>query len=108
VINTEDKNECINFLIDNVANWHHQRNLVDGANNFSQFTKLIEKAGELAGNISRGKDCKDDIGDMVVVLINICERQGYTLQECLETAWNDIKDRKGMMINGTFVKEADL
>ena len=84
------------------------RNLIDGANDFSQFTKLIEEAGELAGNISRGKDVRDDIGDMVVVLINIAERHGYTLEDCLEVAWNDIKDRRGKMVNGTFIKEADL
>jgi len=35
------------------------------------------------------------------------ERDGYTVQECLEKAYEDIKDRKGTMINNVFVKEAD-
>lgn len=50
----------------------------------------------------------DDIGDINVVLINIAERNGLTFEDCLNTAWNDIKDRKGKMIDGVFVKEADL
>ena len=47
------------------------------------------------------------IGDMIVVLINIAERNNITIEDCLEQAWNDIKDRKGKMIDGIFVKEGD-
>jgi hypothetical protein len=53
----------------------------------------------------KGKDMKDDIGDIMVVLINIMERNNYSLTDCLETAWDDIKDRKGRMVDGIFVKE---
>ena len=49
----------------------------------------------------------DDIGDMIVVLINIAERHNLTLKECLEKAWDDIKDRKGKMVDGIFIKEGD-
>ena len=42
---------------------------------------------------------------MMVVLINIAERNGFSLTDCLEVAYNDIKDRKGRMIDGVFVKE---
>ena len=42
---------------------------------------------------------------MMVVLINVAERNGITMSECLKTAYNDIKDRKGMMVDGVFVKE---
>jgi len=73
-----------------------------------QFVKLIEEAGELAADIARDNDARDSIGDMLVVLINIAERNGHTLQECLEVAWDDIKDRRGKMIDGVFVKEGDL
>jgi hypothetical protein len=45
---------------------------------------------------------------MVVVLINIAERNRLTLTECLQQAWDDIKDRKGKMVDGVFVKETDL
>ena len=36
----------------------------------------------------------------------IASRFGWTLEECLECAWDEIKDRKGRMVNGEFLKEA--
>ena len=44
---------------------------------------------------------------MMVVMLNIMEREGVSMEECLLTAYNDIKDRKGKMIDGIFVKEGD-
>jgi len=98
----------VNELIDNIAQWHHDRNLIEGSDDKSQFAKLIQEAGELSDNICKGKDIADDIGDMIVVLINIAERNNLTIEQCLEKAWDDIKDRKGKMVDGIFVKEADL
>ena len=95
-------------LVSRVELWHIERNLIDGSTDQAQFVKLIEEAGELAGNIARGKDLQDDIGDMLVVLINIALRNKYDLYECLEVAWDDIKDRKGKMVDGVFIKETDL
>ena len=106
--NNQALNSKLPHLVKSISEWHHARNLIDGANDQSQYVKLIEEAGELAGNISRGRDVSDDIGDMIVVLINIAERNGLTLEQCLQVAYDDIKDRKGRMINGSFVKEADL
>lgn len=106
--NNQALNSKVPQLIKAISEWHHARNLIDGATDQSQYVKLQEEAGELAGNISRGRDISDDIGDMIVVLINIAERNGLTLEHCLQVAYDDIKDRKGRMINGSFVKEADL
>jgi hypothetical protein len=50
----------------------------------------------------------DETAELVAVLTVIAENQGWTLEECLEEAYNDIKDRKGVMFNGGFVKEASL
>ena len=94
-------------LVKQVAQWHHDRNLIKGATDKDQFCKLIQEAGELSDNICKGKDMSDDIGDMIVVLINIAERNNLTLKECLEKAWDDIKDRKGEMVDGIFIKEGD-
>ena len=91
-----------------IKQWHHDRNLIDGSDDKSQFAKLIQEAGELSDNICKGKDIRDDIGDMMVVLINIMTRNGLTMEECLSVAYNDIKDRKGMMVDGVFIKESDL
>lgn len=94
-------------LIMLIAQWHCDRNLIDGSTDKDQYLKLIQEAGELSDNICKGNDIADDIGDMLVVLINIAERNGLSLQHCLEVAYDDIKHRKGKMVDGIFVKEAD-
>jgi len=102
-----DETQSLIENVDNIRKWHHDRNLIEGSDDKSQFAKLIQEAGELSDNICKGKDIKDDIGDMIVVLINIAERNNVTLTECLEQAYGDIKDRKGKMIDGVFIKEGD-
>ena len=95
-------------LVEKIAQWHHDRNLIDGSTDKDQYMKLIQEAGELSDSICKGKDIRDDIGDMMVVLINIMTRNKLSIEECLQVAYDDIKDRKGRMIDGIFVKEADL
>jgi uncharacterized protein YabN with tetrapyrrole methylase and pyrophosphatase domain len=94
--------------VDAIREWHHDRNLIEGSTDKDQFCKLMQEAGELSDSICKGKDVSDDIGDMMVVLINIAERNKLSLRECLKVAWGDIKNRKGKMIDGIFVKETDL
>jgi NTP pyrophosphatase (non-canonical NTP hydrolase) len=95
-------------LVRLITQWHKDRNLIDGSDDKTQFAKLIQEAGELSDNICKERDISDDIGDMMVVLINIAERNELTLTQCLQKAYDDIKDRKGMMIDGVFVKEEDV
>ena len=97
----------ISGLIENIANWHHERNLIDGSSDKDQVLKLMQELGELSDSVCKEKDIKDDIGDMLVVMINICVRNNLSLYECLRTAYEDIKDRKGRMVDGIFVKEGD-
>ncbi len=93
--------------VQKIVQWHHDRNLIEGSTDKDQFCKLMQEAGELSDSICKGKDVSDDIGDMIVVLLNIAERNGLTLRDCLAKAWDDIKDRKGRMVDGIFVKEGD-
>jgi len=95
-------------LVDKVVKWHHDRNLIEGSSDKDQALKLLQELGELSDSICKGKDIKDDIGDMLVVMLNITTRNNVSLTECLAKAWEDIKDRKGRMIDGIFVKETDL
>ncbi len=90
-----------------IAQWHLDRNLIDGSTDKDQYMKLIQEAGELSDSLCKEKDIRDDIGDIMVVLINIMVRNNLTMRECLSVAYNDIKDRKGRMIDGIFVKEGD-
>lgn len=92
-------------LVKKVEQWHYDRNLIDGATDKDQVLKLLQELGELSDNVCKGNDIRDDIGDMLVVMINILARNKLTLEECLEVAYDDIKDRKGKMVDGIFIKE---
>nr|DAF69003.1 MAG TPA: hypothetical protein [Caudoviricetes sp.] len=156
----------LNELISKIEQWAEDRNIIKGSKPIDQAMKLFSEFGELADNVGKGRDCRDDIGDCAVVIIIIskqlginvldykvdlgkpknikdeiawlgygitselctdsdtgkfdpdlrCEFKrlgliaeyfGYTLEECLQIAYNDIKDRKGILWNGVFVKSTD-
>ena len=46
----------------------------------------------------------DGIGDSFVTLIILAKQLGLEPAECLEAAWNEIKNRTGKTVNGVFVK----
>jgi len=95
-------------MISRIRSWHYARNLIEGSTDKDQVLKLMQELGELSDSVCKGKDIRDDLGDMLVVMINIMERNNINIKDCLETAWMDIKDRKGKMVDGIFVKEEDL
>ena len=95
-------------IFNNIINWANDRNLIKGSNPKDQCLKLIQEVGELSDSLCKGKSPIDDIGDCMVVLTIIAEQSGLTIEECSTHAYNDIKDRKGKMIDGVFVKESDL
>ena len=75
---------------------------------FRSYVKLIEEAGELAKALLDDNidEVEDAIGDIVVMLTNLAELNDLKIERCIETAYNQIKNRKGVMSNGTFVKES--
>jgi NTP pyrophosphatase (non-canonical NTP hydrolase) len=91
-----------------VADWHEDRNLIEGSTDAAQMHKLLEEVNELDQDVHDGFDLRDEMGDVLVVLINIATRNGFTLRQALEVSYKKIKDRKGQMRNGIFVKEEDL
>jgi len=52
------------------------------------------------------EEAKDAIGDIIVTLVMQAQMWDLTMEECIEAAWQEIKDRKGRMTGGVFVKEA--
>lgn len=102
-------NNTLDQLIKNVEQWSINKGLNNG-NSDRQALNFYEEAGEIAAALSRSdKDAlKDGIGDTVVTLIILAQQHGWTLEECLQYAYDEIKDRKGKTINGTFIKESDL
>ena len=159
-------------LIAKIEQWAEDRNIILGSKPIDQAMKLFSEFGELADNVGKGRDCRDDIGDVFVVLtimckqcnesifshfinefnvsgikvdvaflgaelssiatelyeadgatsyfpsvfvshainrlISIAKQSSTTLEECVQIAYNDIKDRKGIMQNGVFIKEGDV
>lgn len=90
-----------------VTQWAKDRNIIGGTTAEQQFLKLVEEVGELASAFQKQKQeliC-DALGDIAVMVNNIAELSGLTFEFCCEAAWEQIKDRKGCIINGTFVKE---
>ena len=94
-------------LVALIQNWAWDRNLIDGSTTNAQMLKLMEEVGELAGGVCKGKVdvIKDSIGDVFVVLTIIAAKMGWSIEECVQAAYAEIKDRKGRMIQGVFVKE---
>ena len=94
---------------DLIRQWATDRNLIEGSDIKSQFVKLIEEAGELANSIAKKNDIEfaDAIGDMVVVLTIMAAQNGMMIEDCIDAAWQQIRDRKGKMVDGIFIKEAD-
>lgn len=90
-----------------IIGWAQDRNLIKGATPTAQMLKLTEEVGELAAGIAR-KDLdkiEDSIGDCVVVLTILAAQNGLDIVECIEKAYQEIKDRKGKMVDGIFIKE---
>ena len=73
----------------------------------AQLIKLQEEMGELAkATLEKDHDeVVDAIGDMVVVLTNLAHLNNVNIETCIASAYNEIKNRKGKMNNGTFVKD---
>ena len=90
-----------------IKQWAADRNLIEGSTPLKQMQKLDEEVMELYDGLNHNNidDIKDAIGDTQVVLAVICCQLGIDIDECRELAWNEIKDRKGRMIDGVFVKE---
>lgn len=161
--------EMMEQLIKQIEQWAEDRNIINGTKPIDQAMKLFSEFGELADNVGKGRDCRDDIGDVFVVLTILMRQQGRTiydyidrpvrfngenikfevseladclsnlvmylgleksfysfgysrsvailksiaimshttLEECVQIAYDDIKDRKGIVHNGLFIKESD-
>jgi len=92
---------------DLIRDWAKDRGIYDKGNSHTQYVKLMEEAGELAEALLKNDkyEIKDAIGDMVVVLTNLAALEGMQIENCIDSAYNEIANRKGKMENGTFVKQ---
>ena len=94
-------------LIENVKGWADDKDILKVENAPKQLMKVMEELGETAGAIAKSKqtdEIMDGIGDTFVTLIILSYQLGLEPAQCLERAWNEIKDRTGKTVNGVFVK----
>ena len=91
---------------DLIRTWANERGLYDKGDPKTQALKLVEEVGETCRAILKEDKIEaiDGIGDCVVVLTNLAELLGTPIEVCINAAYNEIKDRKGKMNNGTFKK----
>ena len=101
--------QALQTKTDLIRQWSIDRNLHTADPN-KQALKLGEEFGELFEGLAKGNLAltKDAIGDMYVVLTIMSQQLGFTIEECIDVAYDEIKDRRGRMIDGVFVKESDL
>jgi len=99
--------DCGDEIFDCIREWARERGLYKKGDPKTQYIKLMEETGELGRAILKNDTDQiiDGIGDAVVVLTNLAELCGTTIEECTQEAYNVISKRKGKMINGTFVKD---
>src|SRR5699024_12040228 len=99
----------MNELIKSIEQWSIDRKLNNSEPN-KQSLKILEELGETASALLKDKrnELIDGIGDVLVTVIIFAQQNGLSAEECLQSAYEEIKNRNGKLIDGTFVKESDL
>ena len=91
-----------------VLRWAEARKIIPNSSSHVQALKLVSEVGELCDAvIKKDRDgVIDGLGDSLVVLIILADIESLNLLSCLESAYNEIKDRRGtLQPNGVFIKE---
>lgn len=92
-------------LITAVRDWGREHKI---DNPVMQYAKMIEEAGEVAHELTRGHlqtlAMEDAIGDTFVTLIILADILDIDLKGALQEAYDVISKRKGVTVNGSFVK----
>ena len=123
---TNQQSINMNELIDKTRQWFHDKGIIANSTPLKQLEKTQEELTETRDAAVKLKflgeivelqsgdgvdecldllnEIKDGIGDTVVTLIGVCEMYGFTLEECLQIAYDTISKRNGTMIDGVFVK----
>ena len=90
-----------------IRDWAKERGIYEKGTVRGQFEKLLEEVNELKQGLENENDDEiiDAIGDCVVVLTNLANFIDVDIEYCINIAYKVIKNRKGVMKNGTFEKE---
>ena len=96
----------LNKLTSAIKLWSAERNL-NTQDHKMQTIKAGEEMGELFKAVIKNdqEELIDAVGDTYVTLVILCQQLGIELSDCVNTAYNEIKDRRGKLVDGTFIKE---
>jgi len=92
-----------------IIQWAEARKIIPNSTPEVQLLKAMSEMGELAdATIKKDKEAiVDAVGDVMVCLVNYCALQDINLVDCMEVAYDQIKNRRGTLLpNGLFVKES--
>jgi len=92
-----------------VIRWSEARKIIPNSTPLAQSIKAVEEINELVDALRNNnkEEAIDAVGDTVVCLINVCALLDVNLTDCLDAAYEQIKDRRGYMnAEGIFVKES--
>jgi uncharacterized protein YabN with tetrapyrrole methylase and pyrophosphatase domain len=117
----------MNELIDKTRQWFHDKGIIANSTPLKQLWKTQEELTETRDAAVKLKflgeivelqsgdgvdecldllnEIKDGVGDQIVTLIGVCEMYGFSLEECLQMAYDTISKRSGKIENGIFVKD---
>ncbi len=100
--------QAYRIIESDILRWAEARKIIPNSTPVAQYMKAVSEMGELSDALQK-KDMpavKDAVGDTLVCLINMCALLDIDMVDCLEGSWNQIKNRKGMLLpSGVFVKE---
>ena len=91
-----------------IIQWAEARKIIPNSTPEVQLLKAMSEMGELAdATIKKDKEAiVDAVGDVMVCLVNYCALQDLNLVDCMEVAYDQIKNRRGTLLpNGLFVRE---
>jgi NTP pyrophosphatase (non-canonical NTP hydrolase) len=91
-----------------IVQWAEARKIIPNSTPATQLLKAVSEMGELADATIKNnrEDILDAVGDVMVCMVNYCALQDISLVECMQIAYDQIKNRKGILLkNGVFIKE---
>lgn len=102
--------ENMNVLIGLVRQWGEDKGITGPngkATAQTQYNKLLEEVSEIGTALDANDqhETVDGIGDATVVLILLAELVGERFEDCLQSAYEVIKQRTGRMVDGIFLKD---
>jgi NTP pyrophosphatase (non-canonical NTP hydrolase) len=91
-----------------IIQWAEKRKIIPNATSSTQLIKTFSELGECGDELIKGNRpaMKMELGDVMVTLVIFAALEDLDLCECMDMAYEKIKNRKGTMLpNGVFVKD---